>query len=166
MDEEIARANRIPNFDGGPPERAVAIQDLSLVIACLGGPPELPVFPPDIGVQLIRQLRGQVGGLHELEDVREILEPVGGGHTRRDFQLYELGERKNAKPIAVYRDVDRVGKAHRLWLAIPRELSRDEDVDVHPVLGIAQSLAAGKLLDVLPAEMEGLELFEPLPRQE
>ena len=59
----------------------------------VSGMPQLAIFLPHAFVEIRGQLHRQVDDANELEDIRQIAEPMRSAHPRRELELDELVER-------------------------------------------------------------------------
>ena len=125
--------------------------------------PELSILLPHVRVQRFDQIGWQPRGADELEYIGEILEAMGRGHARCELEFDERRKRQDAEPLAVDGHLRRIGKRDGLRQTVAGKLSRDQDIDRDAVLGIANALAARRLLDV-PAPQIAIPTAVGAPR--
>src|SRR5205823_841611 len=87
---------------------------------------------------LLAEVARQLDDLDQFLDIGEVLETIGGSEPRHQFQLDQLRQRDDAVALAFDRHFPRLGKSHRLRLAVAGIFAARDEIDSYARLGIAK----------------------------
>jgi hypothetical protein len=128
-----------------------------LVAPRLDRVPALDVFVSNDGVELRSKRPGEAPDPNDFLDVGNVLQPMRSGQARRELQIEERMERQQGDTRAAFSGLGWIREHHGLGLAIAGIRAGKDNVDIDPVLRVADATAAWKLVNRAATEMVFLE---------
>src|SRR5215471_9466396 len=93
---------------------------------------------------------------NELLDIGQILQAVAAGHSRSELELDEISDGQHHEVLSSD-SYFWIREANGFRLPVAGIFASEKDIDLHVVLGVAESLGSGKSLDPAQPEMLRLE---------